>query len=352
MSAANHLRLLYRNYAQPARFSPCDIADCHVGYRVPFTYSCGISPLTRRPDGYPVAFKFWRFFVNGLKPAPSCFMHTQLFHPVVAPSVQRINHPSRSHRPVRDLTSRADGVLRVFDRNMKRKQKNWSAALPNAEHYNYLKEEVGGRIADRVFDVSRVFPLALDVGCGRGYIAQHLNKETVEKLFAVDISENALKNVVETEIPTSCIIADEEFLPFKEDIFDLVVSNLSLHWVNDLPGAFREIYHVLKQDGVFIGAMFGGETLYELRCSLQLAELEREGGFSPHVSPFTAVNDLGNLLARAGFNMLTVAWERAIALGTENQCYIETLCWPLQLYTKKCMAMMTDQFLQHFKFST
>ncbi|XP_071438210.1 arginine-hydroxylase NDUFAF5, mitochondrial isoform X3 [Pithys albifrons albifrons] len=52
--------------------------------------------------------------------------------------------------------------------------------------------------------------------------------------------------------------------------------------------------------------MFGGDTLYELRCSLQLAELEREGGFSPHVSPFTAVADLGHLLARAGFNTLTV----------------------------------------------
>nr|XP_033795695.1 arginine-hydroxylase NDUFAF5, mitochondrial isoform X4 [Geotrypetes seraphini]XP_033795696.1 arginine-hydroxylase NDUFAF5, mitochondrial isoform X4 [Geotrypetes seraphini] len=52
--------------------------------------------------------------------------------------------------------------------------------------------------------------------------------------------------------------------------------------------------------------MLGGETLYELRCSLQLAEQEREGGFSPHVSPFTAVTDLGNLLGRAGFNMLTV----------------------------------------------
>ncbi|XP_077172399.1 arginine-hydroxylase NDUFAF5, mitochondrial isoform X3 [Paroedura picta] len=52
--------------------------------------------------------------------------------------------------------------------------------------------------------------------------------------------------------------------------------------------------------------MFGGDTLYELRCSLQLAELEREGGFSPHVSPFTAVNDLGHLLGRAGFNTLTV----------------------------------------------
>lgn len=67
-----------------------------------------------------------------------------------------------------------------------------------------------------------------------------------------------------------------------------------------------QIHYVLKPDGVFIGAMFGGDTLYELRCSLQLAETEREGGFSPHVSPFTAVSDLGHLLGRAGFTTLTV----------------------------------------------
>lgn len=67
-----------------------------------------------------------------------------------------------------------------------------------------------------------------------------------------------------------------------------------------------QIFHVLKPDGVFIGAMVGGETLYELRCSLQLAEIEREGGFSPHVSPYTAVTDLGNILGQVGFNMLTV----------------------------------------------
>lgn len=56
--------------------------------------------------------------------------------------------------------------------------------------------------------------------------------------------------------------------------------------------------------------MAGGETLYELRCSLQLAETEREGGFSPRVSPYTAVTDLGNLLGQAGFNMLTVVRNR------------------------------------------
>uniref|UniRef100_A0A8C3KI99 Arginine-hydroxylase NDUFAF5, mitochondrial n=1 Tax=Calidris pygmaea TaxID=425635 RepID=A0A8C3KI99_9CHAR len=202
--------------------------------------------------------------------------------------------------------SSGSGALSPFDRRLKRKQKNWAALQAEPAKCDYLREEVGSRMADRVFDIPRTFPLALDVGSGRGYIAQHLTKETVEKLIQVDIAENALKNTVKSEIPTISVVADEEFLPFKEDTFDLVVSSLSLHWVNDLPRAFREIHQVLKPDGVFIGAMFGGDTLYELRCSLQLAELEREGGFSPHVSPFTAVSDLGHLLSRAGFNTLTV----------------------------------------------
>ena len=52
--------------------------------------------------------------------------------------------------------------------------------------------------------------------------------------------------------------------------------------------------------------MFGGETLFEMRSSLQLAELERQGGFSPHVSPFVEMQDVGGLLNRSGFKMLTI----------------------------------------------
>ncbi|KAF7461733.1 arginine-hydroxylase NDUFAF5, mitochondrial isoform X1 [Marmota monax] len=204
------------------------------------------------------------------------------------------------------LGNTSPGALNIFDRNLKRKQKNWAAQQPEPMKFDYLREEVGNRIADRIYDISRDFTLALDVGCGRGYIAQHLNKETVGKFFQTDIAENALKNSLETEIPTVSVLADEEFLPFRENTFDLVVSSLSLHWVNDLPRALEQIHYVLKPNGVFVGAMFGGDTLYELRCSLQLAETEREGGFSPHISPFTAVNDLGHLLGRAGFNTLTV----------------------------------------------
>ena len=78
-------------------------------------------------------------------------------------------------------------------------------------------------------------------------------------------------------------------LPFADDSVDLVTSCLAMHWVNDLPGVFREVQRVLKPDGVFIGAMFGGDTLVELRVALQLAQLEREGGLAPRVSPFVTV---------------------------------------------------------------
>ncbi len=63
---------------------------------------------------------------------------------------------------------------------------------------------------------------------------------------------------------------------------------------------------MLKPDAPFLGVMFGGDTLFELRTSLQLAELERRGGISPRVSPLADVKDIAGLLGKAGFKMLTV----------------------------------------------
>ncbi|XP_072030985.1 arginine-hydroxylase NDUFAF5, mitochondrial-like [Amphiura filiformis] len=202
---------------------------------------------------------------------------------------------------------RKETVMNVFDRQTKRNQKNRAAMADDVEVYDYIKDEIGYRVADRIRDVARKFPVALDLGCGRGHIAKHLDEEMVGKLYLCDMAEKMLEQAEPMEgIPTVKVIADEEFLPFKENSLDLVVSSLSLHWVNDLPGTMRQIHYALKKDGAFIGAIFGGDTLFELRCSLQLAELEREGGFAPHVSPFTEMQDIGNLLSRANFTLLTV----------------------------------------------
>lgn len=102
------------------------------------------------------------------------------------------------------------------------------------------------------------------------------------------------------------VLPDLELLHYAPNSYDAVLSSLSLHWINDLPSVLSQINNILKPDAPFIAAMLGGDTLFELRTSLQLSDLERRGGVSPHVSPLADVRDIGGLLGKAGFKLLTV----------------------------------------------
>ncbi|RMZ66460.1 methyltransferase type 12 [Pyrenophora seminiperda CCB06] len=115
-----------------------------------------------------------------------------------------------------------------------------------------------------------------------------------------DLPFNKDIDIVRQVLPTS------ELLPYEADTFDAVLSNLSMHWINDLPSVLAQVNNILKPDCPFIGVMMGGDSLYELRTSLQLAELDRRGGVSTHTSPLADVKDVGGLLQKAGFNLLTV----------------------------------------------
>ena len=106
------------------------------------------------------------------------------------------------------------------------------------------------------------------------------------------------------------VVADEETLPFGDGAIDLVVSALALQFVNDLPGVLLQIRRALKPDGLLLAALFGGDTLTELRQSFAAAESEVEGGASPHVAPFVELRELGGLLQRAGFALPVTDVER------------------------------------------
>jgi len=108
------------------------------------------------------------------------------------------------------------------------------------------------------------------------------------------------------------LAVDEEVLPFADGQFDLIISNLSLHWVNDLPGAFSQIRRALKPDGLFLCAMLGGGTLDELRQSLMAGEIAAKGGASPRVSPFVDPHDAGALMQRAGFALPVVDTDQIV----------------------------------------
>jgi SAM-dependent methyltransferase len=97
------------------------------------------------------------------------------------------------------------------------------------------------------------------------------------------------------------VAADEEFLPFAPASFDLVVANLSLHAINDLPGALIQLRHALKPDGLFLASLPVLGTLDRLRAALTEAEAELSSGASPRVAPFPDLRDGAALLQRAGF---------------------------------------------------
>ncbi len=143
--------------------------------------------------------------------------------------------------------------------------------------------------------------------------------ETVNRRFSYGLDLNARAQSHALFAPLAAdwicagagdLAADEEALPFAPESFDLIVSVLSLHAVNDLPGALVQICRALKPDGLFMAALFGGETLSELREAFAAGESETIGGISPRVSPFADVRDLGRLLQRAGFALPVADIER------------------------------------------
>ncbi|MBX9633820.1 MAG: methyltransferase domain-containing protein, partial [Magnetospirillum sp.] len=193
--------------------------------------------------------------------------------------------------------------MRIFDRSLLRKRRD--RAAPEFAAHDFLVREMAERLADRLTDVTRRFPLALDLGCHTGEIADTLmGRGGIETLVQCDLSPRMAAKAATNGHPA--LAADEEWLPFADASFDLVISCLSLHWVNDLPGTLLQIRRVLKPDGLFLCAMLGGETLKELRQALSEAEMAEENGWSPRVSPFADVRDLGGLLQRAGFALPVV----------------------------------------------
>ncbi|CAJ1958485.1 unnamed protein product [Sphenostylis stenocarpa] len=223
--------------------------------------------------------------------------------------------------------STSTSKLQIFDRQRKRAQRDRAAWCTPA--HDPLLHSVAQNLLDRLQDCKKTFPTALCLGGSLQLITRSLSSPPanggVEKLFVMDASfdmvqacKNAYRPSPGNAVQTQFLVADEEFLPIKESSVDLVVSCLGLHWTNDLPGAMIQSRLALKPDGLFLAAILGGETLKELRIACTLAQMEREGGISPRVSPLAQalktelrstfalhfqVRDAGNLLTRAGFTL-------------------------------------------------
>jgi NADH dehydrogenase [ubiquinone] 1 alpha subcomplex assembly factor 5 len=197
----------------------------------------------------------------------------------------------------------------------------------NPAEHDFLFRWTFDQMVDRLRDINRDFPLCLKIGA-RGTLPaiSSIGKTITTNSFAIN----------------SEICADAEFLPFAPGTFDLTLSALDFHTINDLPGTLIQIRQSLKPDGLLMAAMAGDDTLMELKDSLMRAELEIKGGVSPRIFPFADKRQMGALLQRAGYALPVVDSERVTvtyktmfdlirdlrAMGETNALLRRNKSWP------------------------
>jgi SAM-dependent methyltransferase len=167
----------------------------------------------------------------------------------------------------------------LFDPDLLARRRERAARLGGAD---FLHAEVVAEIAERLKEVNRSFHAAAVVGPRPALWARLLAAEGV---------------------PVARAVTDAETLDLSEGAHDLVIHGLGLHWANDPVGQLVQARRALRPDGLLVAALFGGETLHELRRALAEAEVATTGGLSPRIVSMGGIRDLGALLQRAGFAM-------------------------------------------------
>src|SRR5689334_746910 len=123
-------------------------------------------------------------------------------------------------------------LMQVFDRTAVRLHRDRAAGT--VDRVAAVLRDAGERLLDRLDDTVAGFSRALDVG-GRGVIAPLLRAR------GIDVVSCDLSPAMAALNGPGSVAVDEELLPFAPASFDLIVASLSLHWVNDLPGALIQL---------------------------------------------------------------------------------------------------------------
>lgn len=187
----------------------------------------------------------------------------------------------------------------LFDRALYRRRQVRAQAICADD---FLRHRVVSDIAHRLSLIKRSFARVLDISARPLPLPPGLGDDLLVTMPVVEGRRP----------PGHVVVADCAALPIAPSVFDLVISGLALHSIDDLPGTLAQCRAVLKPDGLLLAAMFGGDTLAELKFALAAAESQMTGGVSPRIFPFATLRDVGGLLQRAGFTLPVVDRDKIV----------------------------------------
>lgn len=194
-------------------------------------------------------------------------------------------HSPRKHA-ISPVTIRRAVILELFDHRTRRiRSDRIKKSLTTPElGADFMLARAADGVADRLADIKRSFKNVAIIGAGPFEVP---GANTLHLDGALDLPGVRLTAEEAPELPAHTL--------------DAVISGMTLHRVNDPVGVLTQMRLALRPDGLLLAALFGGQTLHELRTSFAEAEAAVEGGMSPRVAPMAEIRDLGGVLQRAGF---------------------------------------------------
>jgi malonyl-CoA O-methyltransferase len=196
---------------------------------------------------------------------------------------------------------------------------SFSKAAATYDGSAFLQKEVAARLFERL-DIMNVSPSTiLDAGCGTGLCSRKLNKLfSKAKVTGVDIAPGMIEmakksNGLFTKVDYQ--VADIDELPFDDNSFDLVFSNLTVQWLIESKRVYSELNRVLKPGGLLVFSSLGPDTLIELKQSWQQVDK------GVHVNNFMDMHIIGDQVHSAQFentvmdrDIVTLTYETMVGL--------------------------------------
>ena len=188
-------------------------------------------------------------------------------------------------------------MTQIFDQQ--RVRQAFDKAADSYDEAAVLQKEVCQRLLEKL-DVVQLSPeWILDAGTGTGEAVKPLQKRYKKAdVVLLDLSESMLQKAVKQGVvfrKPHQVCGNIESLPFANQSFDLLFSNLAMQWCNDLGATLTEFKRVLKPGALLQFATFGPDTLKELRASWKKVDE------AVHVNSFIDMHDIGDALLQVGF---------------------------------------------------
>ncbi|WP_041766343.1 malonyl-ACP O-methyltransferase BioC [Psychromonas ingrahamii] len=188
---------------------------------------------------------------------------------------------------------------------------SFSKAASHYDQFAQLQRDIGNKLFTSLSSLetcsleNREPGTCLDLGCGTGYFSEKLiNEQKIKSIICFDLSSGMLNFLQHNrDLSLCCIQGDMDFIPFSDNQFSTIFSNLAVQWSSDLSQMLIQLKRILVS---------GGELNFSTLLAGSLKELSDAWltlDHYPHTNTFLTLANIQDMLEKVGFTKVTIKTE-------------------------------------------